>query len=132
MTRKVLCISQNKSMTYLLQTVLSKQNQLVLVDDVFYGMHVLKHQEDVSLIIIDIDYQVKECINFIHHIESSKLYNRPLIILLSGENQKVKDFVVERGSYNCFLKPFSPMELAEEVSEQLQAATHENQNSLSN
>ncbi|MEO6546538.1 MAG: hypothetical protein ABIN94_01010 [Ferruginibacter sp.] len=109
---KVLSIGPNKSMSYLIWTVLSNLYRLIIVENVFEGMHFLKNQRDIRLIIVDIDYQTKETIDFIHHINSSKIYKKPFIILTNPQNQKLNKSVLEQGAYCCFIKPFNPLELA--------------------
>lgn len=115
MLRNVLCIGHNKAMNYLIVTVLGNLYTLLIVEDVFHGMNILKQKHDIHLIIIDIDYQTKENIDFILHIKSSKLYNKPLIVLLSVQNQKANKSVIEHSAYHYFEKPFNPIDLVNTI-----------------
>ncbi len=111
MRRNILIISHNQAMSYLLQTVIGNIHKLVITEDVFQGMHQLKHKQNINLIIIDIDYQTKESIDFIQHINSSKLYNKPVIVLSNVQNKKSNEAVIETIVFKYFIKPFSPIEL---------------------
>lgn len=102
-------------MSYLLQTVIGNIHKLVITEDVFQGMHQLKHKQNINLIIIDIDYQTKESIDFIQHINSSKLYNKPVIVLSNVQNKKSNEAVIETIVFKYFIKPFSPIELIHSI-----------------
>ena len=115
MIKKVLSIGQNKAMNYLVRTVLSGLYQLVIVEDVFLGMHLLRQKLDINLVVIDIDYQTKESIDLILHINSSKIYNRPVIVLSSLENQQRYRSLMEARVYGHFVKPFNPIELVNSI-----------------
>jgi two-component system, chemotaxis family, chemotaxis protein CheY len=115
MIKNILSIGQNKAMNYLLETVLSRQYQLYLAEDVFKGMHVLKTKQGIHLVVIDVDYQTKEGIDFIFHINSSKIYKKPLIVLSSIQNKKIDEFKMEGNVYDHFIKPFSPMMLLNSI-----------------
>ncbi len=115
MRRNILIISHNQAMSYLLQTVIGNIHKLVITEDVFQGMHQLKHKQNINLIIIDIDYQTKESIDFIQHINSSKLYNKPVIVLSNVQNKKSNEAVIETIVFKYFIKPFSPIELIHSI-----------------
>lgn len=115
--KNVLSISHNKAMGYLLSTILTDSFHPLIVEDVFHGMNVLNYKQDISLIIIDIDYQTKESIDFILHLNSSKLYNKPIIVLSSIQNQQANEFDIEAFVYHYFIKPFNPIELVNIINE---------------
>lgn len=115
MIKNILCIGHNKAMNYIIKTVLGNRYKIVMVEDVFHGMNILKHTQDVNLVVIDIDYQTKESIDFIQHVNSSKLYNKPLIVLSSFHHQKTNDAVIEASVYDYFIKPFNPIEFVKSI-----------------
>ena len=129
--RNVLSISHNKAMGYLLSTILTDSFRPVVVEDVFHGMNLLKYEHNISLIIIDIDYQTKESIDFILHINSSKIYNKPIIVLSSIQNQKANESEIEAFVYHYFKKPFNPIELVNIINE-LFTSTFKTDTSLPN
>ncbi|MBC7688431.1 MAG: hypothetical protein H7211_09645 [Aquabacterium sp.] len=104
-------------MNYLIQTVLSSLCQLTIVEDVFFGMQVVREKKDIGLVIVDIDYQTKEVLDFISHINSSKLYKKPLIILSNSQREKLHKPLIENFIYGYFIKPFNPIELVKTINE---------------
>lgn len=113
MIRNVLSIGQ--SMNYLIDTVLSSLYKLTIVEDVFHGMHLLKQKKDFQLIIVDLDYQTKETMDFILHIHSSKLYNQRIIVLSGSQNYKTHEPVLKSCVHEHFIKPFNPIELVKAI-----------------
>lgn len=109
--RNILCIGRNKAMNYLVLTVLKNLGKILIAEDVFHGMNLLQHTKNISLIIIDIDSMVKENIDFILHIYSSKLYRKPLIVLGNLHNQMANASLIEECVYRYFVKPFNPIDL---------------------
>lgn len=109
--RNILCIGRNKAMNYLMLTVLKNLGKILIAEDVFHGMNLLQYKKNISLIIIDIDSMAKENIDFILHIHSSKLYRKPLIVLVSVQNQKANASLIEGCVYHYFVKPFNPIDL---------------------
>ncbi len=102
-------------MNYLLQTVLSNQYKLIAVADVFQGMYELKRNEEIDLIIADVDYNIRESWNFIQHIKTSNLYNKPVIVLTSDKSQAIKEKMTDTGVYDFFIKPFNPVDLVKTI-----------------
>ena len=113
MIRNILSIGQ--SMNYLLETALSNSYELITVEDVFHGMHMLKQNKEIDLIIIDIDFQTKEAIDFILHIHSSRLYKQRVFALVSTLNYLSYESVLNRCVHGHFKKPFNPIELVKAI-----------------
>lgn len=111
MITNILSIGQNKAMNYILKTVLANLYQLIIVEDVFLGMHLLKQKQDIDLIIIDVDYQTKEIVDMILHIDSSKIYKKPIIVLSGTENQQLNNSLIDSRVHASFTKPFNPLEM---------------------
>lgn len=117
MIRRILSINGNKSMNFLLQTVLSRSYQLTAVFDIYQAMHELKNNRPVHLIIVDIDGHEKENFDFIQHIKTSALYNIPVIVLTSELNDNIISKLIASNIYDYFEKPFSPTNLLKTVNE---------------
>lgn len=118
MRRSILSINSNRSMNFLLRTVLSGKQNFVAVNDVYQAMDELKRGENIGVVLVDMDYHTNENVDFIQHIVTSSLYQDvPLILLSSNRN-----IGIELGLENCFLfyKPFSPIELSLKVNELVQ------------
>jgi two-component system, chemotaxis family, chemotaxis protein CheY len=105
-------------MNFLLQTVLSDRYQFLPVSDVYAGMNELKRRDEITLIIIDLDYHTQENLDFVQHIQTSGIYQDiPVIILRSDDNAGLyqKEDLSDR--YDFFYKPFSPIDLVSRINE---------------
>lgn len=127
MNKRVLSVNGNKPMNYLLQTVLLSKYWLICVNDVFSGMREIRNSKRIDLIIVDVDYQKKENLDFINHIKTSYLYNVPFIVLVSESNKSLIDnlsltITIEK----CFVKPFNPIDLCHTIDQLLLSQIIEN------
>lgn len=111
MKRNILSIGSNNAMTHILKTILDDSYHFLTVEDIFKGMCLLKQKNEIDIIIVDIDYQTKESIDFLLHIYTSKLYNPSVIVLSKVENKKHLDLLTEESVYEYFIKPFNPIQL---------------------
>src|SRR5829696_8697086 len=115
MNRTLLSINGNKPMNYMLQTVLSRKYKITAVADVFQGMQQLKKNEAIELIVVDVDFNTEESWEFIQHIKSSWIYNRPLIVLTSDRTVFTSEKTTEYKVDYFFQKPFSPIDLIKTI-----------------
>jgi DNA-binding NarL/FixJ family response regulator len=115
MSRTVLSINGNKPMNYMLQTVLSRKYHISAVGDVFQGMQKLRKDEAVELVVVDVDFNTDESWEFIQHIKSSWIYNRPVIVLTSDKTAAASERANACGVDFFFRKPFSPMDLIKTI-----------------
>jgi len=98
-------------MNYLLQTVISGRYEFLPVPDVFAGVNELRRRDEIELIIIDVDYSTEENWDFIEHINTSGLHQKPVIVLMSGKSKRTDQRMVTEKVYDYFFKPFSPPDL---------------------
>ena len=113
MARKILSISSNRSMNYLLKTITGGSYNLITAQDTFEAMSSLKSVEVIECILIDLDYQPEQNISFIQQINDSFLYHCPVIVLCSDKEMDInnKPPNVEYVMY----KPFDPLVLKVEI-----------------
>lgn len=105
-------------MNVLLQTVLAKKYKLIMVSDAFQAMYQLKRHPDIDLVLVDMDYQPQENRDFIDHIQSSCVYDKPVIILTSNKrNSQSDELFAPAQVYTYFIKPFDPLELLRCINE---------------
>jgi two-component system, chemotaxis family, chemotaxis protein CheY len=126
MNRTILSINGNRPMNYLLQTVLSGKYNFVPVQDVFAGMNELKTREEIKLIIIDIDFSAQENWEFIQHIRTSGLYQKPVIVLASDKSESMDEKMAEVDVYDFFYKPFNPPDLVRTIDKLMSLETMHN------
>ena len=90
MSKSILSVNGNRAMNYLLQTIFEKEFRLKPVSDVFEAMYFLKVNRNISALIVDIDYQPQQGWELIEHIKSSTLFDLPVIVLTTENNEKLQ------------------------------------------
>lgn len=111
MNKAVLSLNINKTTNALMNEIISEKFELIEFDDVFEAASELKKRKDIKVIIVDIEHENTDYLNFVYHVKTSRFYNKPMLILTSYHNNalndKLKDVQIE-----CLIyKPFSPMEV---------------------
>lgn len=102
-------------MNFLLQTILSETYTVLVAKDVYDGMQLLRNRSNIDTIIIDIDNDTAENLEFVYHIKSSRLFSQCKILVL-GSITKVEANLDElSGVDKIFHKPFSPQTLMESI-----------------
>lgn len=117
-------------MNYLLQTVLAGRYKYLTVEDIYAAINELKHNLEIKAIIFDIDYYGKEAWDFIQHIATSRLYQKPLFVITSDQSNPMTEKILEAKVYGFFHKPFSPHEIARAIDEIIMSESIENQIAL--
>lgn len=107
MSKNVLSVNENKSMNYLLQTVLFSKYWLISAANVYEAIHEIRTNKQIDLVIVDIDCQKKESLEFVHHFATSSLYELPIITLCSEADKSLLSLPPDR----VFVKPFDPLKL---------------------
>lgn len=119
MRRSILSINGNKPFNYILKTVLSDKYNVHLAVNPIAGMRLIKEQPDVSLVIIDMDMFESEAIDFVLHIKTSVIFNKPIIVLTSADlvllNARFSRIKVDE----IFSKPFNPVLLIQQIDKML-------------
>ncbi|HEU0063926.1 MAG TPA: response regulator [Flavisolibacter sp.] len=111
MSKSILSINGNKAMNYLLRTLFQKEYRFVPVENIFQAMYQLRSDKSIELLIVDVDYHPQESWEFIEHIKTSKLYNIPLLVLTTENNEDLRRKCYEFGIDDIFFKPFNPMDI---------------------
>jgi CheY-like chemotaxis protein len=115
MSKSILSVNGNRAMHYLFQTIFREEYQLIPVSDVFRGMHQFRTNKNIELLIIDVDFETEQSWEMIHHIKTSKLYDVPVVILTSTNNDTIKNRCYELGIDEVFFKPFNPVDVVSAV-----------------
>ncbi len=111
MSTGILSVNGNNAMNYLLQTIFKKEFKFESASNVYDGMLRLKTNKNIVALIIDLDYQPQESWELIEHIKSSKLYNLPIAVLTTENNEKLRHKCYELEIDEIFFKPFNPEDL---------------------
>lgn len=98
-------------MNLVLKNVFSASTGFYPAQDVYGGFNLLKQIPAINLIIIDLDENCSDCLDFILFITSSKVYKREIVILLSSSNIEKVSKIKEIESVKIYTKPFSPIRL---------------------
>lgn len=116
MKKKILAIDDSKAIRFLLQTVLSKDYQVVTAPDGCTAMYWLSKRNVPDLIIADPQLTDMRDWEMIEELTSSVLYKSiPIMVISSLDNNVTKLKCAEYGIADYFLKPFNPVHLLESV-----------------
>jgi two-component SAPR family response regulator len=114
MRKVVLSISALKAMNFLFETVIAPKHSIIPVQNAMYGMQVLRTRPVVDVVIVDLDYDTQENVEFINHIKTSRLYSGCKVIALSSMRESaLSEFENNNVIDRVFSKPFSPEILLE-------------------
>jgi two-component system, chemotaxis family, chemotaxis protein CheY len=110
----ILSVNGNKAMNFLLQTVFEKEFSFIPVSDVFQAMSIIRSKKPTALI-VDVDFQPQQSWELVQHIKSSKLYDVPVIVLATDNNDFLKQKTYQYEVDEIFFKPFNPVDLISAV-----------------
>jgi CheY-like chemotaxis protein len=111
MSKSILSVNGNKAMNFLLKTILEREYEFVPVGDAFQGMHQLKTNKSIRILLIDLDFQPQQGWEFIEHIKSSRLYSLPVVILATENTELLRQKCYDLEVDEIFFKPFNPVDL---------------------
>lgn len=116
MNKHVLSINGNTAMNYLLKTGFSDKYKVITVANVYEALQELKNNDKIDMILVDVDYQTEECVDFVQHLNSSTMYSLPVIILGSSHNREIAQKLESiRDVRELFIKPFNPINLSKSI-----------------
>jgi len=111
MSKSILSVNGNKAMNYLLQTILEKEYRFVPATDVFQAVHLLRNNDSICALIVDLDFHPQQAWELIEHIKSSKMFQLPVIVLTTENNDVLRQKCYEYEVDEIFFKPFNPLDL---------------------
>lgn len=115
MNKIILSVNGNKAMHYLLKTIFQNEDGYVPVTDAYHAMYQLRTNKNISVMIVDVDYETEQSWEMIQHIKTSKLHQIPIIILTTVNDDSIKNKCYEFGIDDVFFKPFNPIDLVAAV-----------------
>ena len=112
MKKQILAIDDSKAIRFLLQTILSKDYQVITMPDGCSAMYWLSKKNLPDLIIADPQLPDMENWELVEQLSSSGIYgNIPLLVLSGLDNEETQVKCLEHGVAKYFLKPFNPVDL---------------------
>ncbi|HEY4876217.1 MAG TPA: response regulator [Puia sp.] len=112
MKKQILAIDDSKAIRFLLQTILSKDYQVITMPDGCSAMYWLSKKNLPDLIIADPQLPDMENWELVEQLSSSGIYgNIPLLVLSGLDNSETQVKCLEHGVAKYFLKPFNPVDL---------------------
>lgn len=116
MNTYVLSINGNRAMNYLLKTGFADKYKVITVSNVYEASQELKRNDKIEMILVDVDYQTEECVDFVQHLNSSTMYSRPVILLGSSQNKEIAEQLEgSKDVRELFIKPFDPINLSKSI-----------------
>ena len=130
MKQQILAIDDSKAIRFLLQTVLSKEYDVITIPDGCSAMHWLSKKKLPDLFIIDPQLPDMENWELVQHLSSSGIFGDiPIIVLSSLTDNETKLKCEEYKVASYFLKPFNPVNLLSYINDVL-SVTKQNDYSL--
>ena len=99
---------------------------MITAQDVLEAMSSLKTQEVIDCILIDLDYQPEQSINFLQLINDSFLYQCPVIVLSS--DREIDDSNKPPNVEYVIYKPFDPLVLKVEIDKVMMSSLQKQSN----
>ena len=116
MKKNVLCIEKNRSICFLIETLLKDKYTVLTVGNNLLAMERINSGVDVDTIIISIEDAEDENAELLYHLGSSSLLrNIPIIVLSNSKYDDLKSICLESNVHAFFTKPFNPIELVEKI-----------------
>lgn len=121
MKKRILAIDDSKAIRFLLQTLFSKNYQVITAADGCSAINWLSQNDLPDLIIADAQINDMPNWELIDQLSNSGMYGGIPIVVLSalGQNE-TKEKCEEFGITTYFTKPFNPVELMDEVNNAIQ------------
>ena len=116
MKKKILAIDDSKAIRFLLQTVFSKNYQVITASDGCSAINWLTKKNLPDLIIADSNLPDMKEWELIEYLAASGMYgNIPVMVLSALDKKEIQQKCKELGVRQYFTKPFNPIELVKSV-----------------
>lgn len=115
---KVLAVDDDFINLKLLHSMLKKNTSIKEVVEAQNGLdalNILKEQQDIDLVLLDIKMPIMDGIEFLDNLQSiEELKTTPVIVLTTDETRKSEAF--DRGAFDFLVKPIREQELSSKIS----------------
>jgi putative two-component system response regulator len=113
---KVLSVDDDFINLKLVRVMLKKNPNISSIIEASNGLealNILKQEQDVDVVLLDIKMPVMDGIEFLANIRSQGLKNMPIIVLTTDETKKYE--ALENGAHDFLVKPLREPELSEKI-----------------
>jgi len=107
----VLSINTSDSMNRILETLFQTHYQFYSVGDVYAAFKLIQQLTHIKGIIIDLEENCKDCLEFIGFIQSSKIYKKELLLLCKEHQVEQMRILHDQYNLRTYQKPFNPQQL---------------------
>lgn len=115
---KVLAVDDDFINLKLLHSMLKKNTSIKEVVEAQNGLdalNILKEQQDIDLVLLDIKMPIMDGIEFLDNLQSiEELKTTPVIVLTTDETRKSEAF--DREAFDFLVKPIREQELSSKIS----------------
>jgi len=116
MKKRILAIDNSKAMRFLLNTVFSKNYQVITAADGWSAINWLTKRNLPELIVVDPNLPDMKDWELIEYLTASGMYgNIPIMVLSALDKKEIQQKCKEFGVRQYFTKPFNPIELVKSV-----------------
>lgn len=116
MSKNVLVVSANQSLSFILRSVFSHKFNCIVVPDASAALDILSRRS-FDAVVVDVDYHTDDTLEFIHYISTSCIHCAPIAVLSS--DQEISSQIEETEEILFFHKPFNPVNILSGVEELL-------------
>ncbi len=112
MKRKILVVTESKSIRFLLQTVLHDHFDTITASEASDAIFWLSKSEMPEAIVIDPDLPDSEPWELVEYFKTSGLYQHiPMVVISSKPEEEIASYCTHFGVEAAFHKPFNPVDL---------------------
>ena len=116
MKKEILVVDSNKSIRFMLHTILRKHYKVISVADGVSAMYYLRTHMTPDLIIMNPDLSDFPDWELVKYMSGSHLYSSVPVMVVSSKNEEhTRSMSVQFNVVKYFVKPFNPLELLEAV-----------------
>ena len=119
MKKEILVVDNNKSIRFMLHTILRKHYKVVSVADGVSAMYYLRTQKSPDLIIMSPSLADFPDWELVKYLSGSHVYYNIPVMVISGQDEEAASKAVLYNVVQHFEKPFNPLSLLEAVDQVL-------------
>jgi len=114
--KKILTIEDCNAISYLINSVLSKEYAVTSVETCVDAIQHLHNDHKKDLIILDIPDSTSDNFQLLEHMATSSVFGKiPTVVISNSDDEQLKKQAVKLGASLFLTKPFDPVYLSDKV-----------------